>query len=83
MQLASMVLPLEGGSPSSVMVIVFKDAVMLIYGDCSDEGFFKVDKGHCRRFTFQQYPALRGLRQADGSIHLAKFAALIPMGEWL
>jgi hypothetical protein len=85
-KLASMVLPLEGGGdllPSAVMVIVFSDAAMLIYGDFAEDGFFKVDMGRARCFAFSQYPALRELRQKDGTIHLAKFWALIPMERWL
>jgi hypothetical protein len=86
MTLAHMVLLLEGGGtklPSAVMIVVFKDAVMLIYGDVLEDGYFKVDIGRGGRFAFKDYPALRGIAQKDGTIHLGKFAALIPMGRWL
>jgi hypothetical protein len=77
MPLLSMVLPLEGGSPSAVMVIAFDDAIMLIYGDVGDEDFLKVDKGNARLFRYEKYPALREVVQADGTLHLYKLAAFV------
>jgi hypothetical protein len=85
MDLPYRVLPLEGGGPTlptAVMIVVFKDAVVLIYG-WNEGDYFKVDIGRVSRFAFKDYPALRGIAQKDGTIHVGKFAALIPMERWL
>lgn len=83
MTLPSMVLPLAGGSPSSVMVIVFDDAAMLIYGDVDEDGFLKVDKGNYRRFSFERYPYLNGLAEKNGRINLIKLAVFVNMEKRL
>jgi hypothetical protein len=75
-----MVLPLEGGSPSSVLVIVFDDAVMLIYGE-ADEEYLTVAKGNFERFGFDKNPALREIVNEDGTLHLFKLAAIAPIGK--
>ncbi len=60
MLLASLVLPLEGSTPSAVMILYFTDAVILAYGKVCD-GWFVMDKGNCRQYKFSQYPLFRRL----------------------
>ena len=83
MLLNTMVLPLEGGSPSSVMVVVFSDAVMLLYGDKSEDDFLKIDKGNMQRFTFDRHPYMREIINADGAFNLIKLLAFVNMEKRL
>jgi hypothetical protein len=83
---ASIVLPLEGGSPSHMMVIVFEDGLMLLFGEMtndSGEPFFKVEKGSREFYSFANHPQLKKCLQADGSLQLLPLTTLIPFGRRL
>ncbi len=70
MPLAQLVLPLPGGTPSALLLMVFEDGLMLLYGDMGADDFFQLKKGHSDFFSFKHHPRLKAV-YVDGNFHLA------------